>query len=484
MLLCALLAVAGTGCTRGPDEAGVARDVQARLDTLFGRQVLELQTLRRQGSAPVAAASDGRKRAIIYYNAKLRFTEAYDPSNWEGLSPQLIATALGAADEGVIGLQAGEIRPGSTLRAYGSLVYVKGDDSWQPTDVRATVAPGAIPTQARSRSRADELIARLAQIVDKNPRSHDAGSDIVAEELDRALQNISLRLDRGAGGSLVIAAGPAGGEYSRFLESVRAKVKATGPFTVSNTEGSVANAFMIDSGKARFGLVQSDVAAAAVTGEGMFSGAGPLRHLRAVASLFPEPVHVVVRADADVASLRDLTGRRISTGNAGSGTRHTAMSVLAAHGLEPGSYVDATARSPAEALAQLADGKLDAVIEVVAAPWTELADAANLVPLRLLSLDADVIPRIDAAVHGLVPLPIAPRTYRGQDAEIRTVSATALLVASDTVPASTVTATLELLFAGSGAPGRGVSASRLSQQRARDGITIPLHEGAATYFAK
>jgi TRAP-type uncharacterized transport system substrate-binding protein len=101
-----------------------------------------------------------------------------------------------------------------------------------------------------------------------------------------------------------------------------------------------------------------------------------------------------------------------------------------------------------------------------------------------LSLDADVIPRIDAAVHGLVPLPIAPRTYRGQDAEIRTVSATALLVASDTVPASTVTATLELLFAGSGAPGRGVSASRLSQQRARDGITIPLHEGAATYFAK
>ncbi len=484
MLLFALVALAGAGCARGPDEAGVARDVQARLDTLFGHQVLELQTLRRQGSAPFASAGDGRKRAIVYYNAKLRFAEAYDPTNWEGLSPQLIATALGAADEGVIGLQAGEIKPGSTLRAYGSLVYVQGDGTWQPADARAQAPAGTVAMQAGPRSRADELIARLEQLVDKNPRSHDPGGDVVAEELDRALQNITLRLDRGAGGSLVIAAGPADGEYSRFLESVRAQVKAAGPFAVSNTEGSVANAFMIDSGKARFGLVQSDVAAAAVTGQGMFSGTGPLRHLRAVASLFPEPVHVVVRADADISSLAELAGRRISAGNAGSGTRHTAMRVLAAHGLGPGTFVDATARSPADALAQLADGKVDAVIEVVAAPWNTLSDAANRVPLRLLSLDADAILRIDATEHGLVPLPIAPRTYPGQDAEIRTVSATALLVASDTVPAGMVTATLELLFAGGAAPGRGVSASRLSRQRARAGITIPLHDGAATYFAQ
>ena len=55
--------------------------------------------------------------------------------------------------------------------------------------------------------------------------------------------------------------------------------------------------------------MQSDVAAAAVAGEGMFSGAGPLDHLRAVASLFPEPVHVVVRADSGIETVADLAGK-------------------------------------------------------------------------------------------------------------------------------------------------------------------------------
>ena len=39
-LLVLLLAVLAAGCARGPDEAGLREDIQARLDALFGRQVL------------------------------------------------------------------------------------------------------------------------------------------------------------------------------------------------------------------------------------------------------------------------------------------------------------------------------------------------------------------------------------------------------------------------------------------------------------
>ena len=102
-----------TGCTRGPETAVLRADVQARLDALFGRPVLVIDTLRRQGSAPYAGASEGAGQAIVYFNARLRFTEPYDPSDWQGLNPQLIARALGATDEGVVGLRPGRMTPGS-----------------------------------------------------------------------------------------------------------------------------------------------------------------------------------------------------------------------------------------------------------------------------------------------------------------------------------------------------------------------------------
>ena len=190
---------------------------------------------------------------------------------------------------------------------------------------------------------------------------------------------------------------------------------AVPPWSVSqaNTRGSVANALMIDSGEARYALVQSDVAAAAVTGQAAFATYGPLRHLRAVAALFPEPVHVVIRSDdADsISSVSGLRGKRIAVGSRGSGTRQTAMQVLRAHGLDHGDYVIVDARSPEEALQLLADGQIDAVVEVVSAPWRQLATAAAQVPMTLLPLEADAMTRVSESVPGLVPLAIPDRTY-------------------------------------------------------------------------
>jgi hypothetical protein len=66
-----LLAVLATAGTRGPDEALLAADLQARLDTLFGRAVLQLRDLNRQGSAPLASTGDGVRQAMVYFNARL-----------------------------------------------------------------------------------------------------------------------------------------------------------------------------------------------------------------------------------------------------------------------------------------------------------------------------------------------------------------------------------------------------------------------------
>ena len=479
LLLTATLALAG--CARGPDEVGLQSDVQAQLDSLFGSRILEVRSLRRQGSAPLVRAKDGRSQAIVYYNAVLAFAAPYDPSDWNGLSPELVANALGATDQGVIGLGAGPMAAGAELRAYGSMVYRRADDAWQASLLPPAAAKPAVNASGPVQS--TDLIERLAGIVNTTPGLHDADDAIITEELDQALQNIKLRLNRGEQGFMV-ATGPAGGEYARFIDSLRPR-GASWSVSHANTHGSVANALMIDAGEARYALVQSDVAAAAVTGQAAFATYGPLRHLRAVAALFPEPVHVVIRSDdADsISSVSELRGKRIAVGSRGSGTRQTAMQVLRAHDLGHDDYVIVDARSPEESLQRLADGQIDAVVEVVSAPWRQLATAAALVPMTLLALDADAMSRVSESVPGLVPLAIPDRTYGLQQGAVDTLAATALLVVSDDVPDASVKQVLDFLFQRGLAADRGVSASRLSRARALAGVTIPLHDGAADYFA-
>ena len=482
IVICTVLAALLAACTRGPDATRIEQDVQARVDALFGRQVLALESFRRQGSAPYRAADDGARQVIVYFNATFRVAEAYDPSDWQGLSPTTIANTVGASDDGITGLRAGRNEPGTLLRAYGSVIYRKSGDVWQPADVVAPRPPPAGVEESAAKTRADELVRRLSDVVQKPPGRRGTEDAIIAEELARALANIQLRLDV-SGEKVVVASGPPGGEYERFLEALTGRVRRVGPISVAQTAGSVENASLLERDEARFALIQSDVAAAAVTGDGVFSGTGPLGHLRALASLFPEPLHVVVRTDSGIHSLHDLAGRRVALGGVASGTRQTALKLLEVAGVEPGSIHGLEEPSPQAALAHLMSGDVDAVIEVVSAPWRQLEIAMRSEHLELLSLDAATIVQISADVHGLVPLDIPARTYPGQSAVIRTVAATALLVARDDVPDALVRDTLELMYATAASGGAGVQATRLSRQRALEGITIPLHPAAVHFFS-
>jgi TRAP transporter TAXI family solute receptor len=471
-----------TGCARGPDEDVLRGDVQARLDAVFDPPRVEVVALRRQGSAPYRTAPDGSRQVIVYFNAVLRFVAAYDPSDWESLSPALLANALGATDQGLFGLGPGRHEPGAEFRGHGSVIYRKAGAGWVPSSDRLTEARAGAEAAASGTPGADELVQRLAKIVMQSRETRGADREIITEEVDRALRNITLRLQREHEG-VALAAGPEGGEYWRFLTSVTRGLPESARVKVVATEGSVANAFLIESQRARVGVMQSDVAAAAVTGQGVFAETGPLSHLRAAASLFPEPVHIVVRADSDIERIADLAGRRVALGSPESGSRHTALRLLSQAGVDPGGLVRVEYGDPADALARLAAGELDAVIEVASAPWQQLQATLAITPLRLVGLDTELAERLGAELPGLVPLTVPARTYAGQPAAVPTVATTALLVAHGDVAEATVEALLEYFYAAAAERG-GVLAARLSRERALSGITIPMHEGARRFFER
>ena len=81
---------------------------------------------------------------------------------------------------------------------------------------------------------------------------------------------------------------------------------------VQSSGGSIENVEGIGEGRLELALSQADIAYWAYHGTGLFRDRGAIDELRAIANLYPESLHVVVRRDSGIASIAELAGKRVS----------------------------------------------------------------------------------------------------------------------------------------------------------------------------
>ena len=127
---------------------------------------------------------------------------------------------------------------------------------------------------------------------------------------------------------------PTGGAICRLVNKDRKTHRIR--CSVESTGGSVYNTRTIREGELDFGVVQSDVQAAAVAGTHHFKDDGPYPAFRALFSVHPEPMHVMARADSGIASVKDFKGKRVNIGNPGSGQRALADLIMQYSGVGKG----------------------------------------------------------------------------------------------------------------------------------------------------
>jgi len=145
------------------------------------------------------------------------------------------------------------------------------------------------------------------------------------------------------------------------------------------TQGSVENVQAVGSGRLESALAQSDVALGAYSGTGLFKGKPPIKSLRAIASLFPESVHLVVRADGPIAAIKDLKGKRVGLGEKESGTLVDARLILEAGGVAE-KDVKGDYRSLSLAAAALGHDELDAFFLFGGYPVPAISELASTTP--------------------------------------------------------------------------------------------------------
>ncbi len=316
----------------------------------------------------------------------------------------------------------------------------------------------------------------------------DPGCLPAAEESNQAQAMHFFRIGTGASGGTYF---PIGGVIASAISSPPgARPCAQGgscgvPGLIAvaqSTEGSVENAARIKAGEIESGLCQADLAYAAFYGLGPFVKS-PMNKLRAIANLFQEAVHIVVRADADITSIAQLKGKRVSVGEEGSGTLIDAEAILAAYKVRR-KDVRAVFLKPGAASDALREGRIDAFFMVAGWPVPTLAALAEALPIRLLPVDADALPklRLTHPFFGLAQIPEG--SYKGVPAT-GAVAVEAVWVTSSALDADLVYGVTKALWEKStrrlldlGHP----EGRQIRLDTALEGLAIPLHPGAERFY--
>src|SRR5262245_49953937 len=251
------------------------------------------------------------------------------------------------------------------------------------------------------------------------------------------------------------------------------------------TQGSVQNVELIADQTLESGLCQCDVAYWAYSGTGMYSGGKPFDGLRAVANLYQESLHIVVRADSKIDAIGDLRGKRISLGGRGSGTRATAVLVLGAYGVGERRFTGQQLTIE-KACAALRDNSIDAIFFVGGAPVPALVDLAQTTPLRLLPVVGDEASTLRSDYPFLTVDVIPENSYGANPTTVTVGIGTYWLVLAtlddklvhDITAALWHPATRKLLDQGSPL-GR-----RIRIEQALVGLPLPAHAGAERFYAE
>jgi len=250
-----------------------------------------------------------------------------------------------------------------------------------------------------------------------------------------------------------------------------------------SSNGSVSNINGVDSDKLESGFAQSDTVYWAYSGTGVFKEEKPVESLRAIANLYPESIHVVVRKGAGIQSIRDLRGKRVSLDEPGSGTLVDARLILEAYGLSE-KDLKAEYIKPNLAADKIRTGKLDAFFIVAGYPVSSVVKLAREDKVNLIPLGGPEAVALKMNYRFFSSATIPAGNYPGIE-EMKTLSVGAQWIVRANVEESLVYAITKAFWnkqsrklLDNGHPRGKV----IVMDQALSGLGIPLHPGAERYY--
>ncbi|SES36184.1 hypothetical protein SAMN04490244_11277 [Tranquillimonas rosea] len=283
---------------------------------------------------------------------------------------------------------------------------------------------------------------------------------------------------------LSIATGGTGGTYYPYggglAELIGQHVEGASA-TAEVTGASVENMALIAQQQSDLAIGLADTVYAAVNGTVDPFTDRPV-DARALASIYPNAVHIVTLADSGIESLSDLSGKRVSVGAPGSGTEVNAEQVLTANGITYDD-IDEQRLNFNETADALRDGDIDAGFWSVGPPTSSIINLAATRDISIVPLTEEEIAAATEKEPVFAAYEISGGLYEGIDEPVQTISIPNVLVvnaAMDEELAYQITKAMfdhvdELIAVHPAANDTTVEFSLGS-------TPIPLHPGAIRYY--
>jgi hypothetical protein len=200
--------------------------------------------------------------------------------------------------------------------------------------------------------------------------------------------------------------------------------------------------------------------------------------------LYGAPAQLVVRADSPFKSAKDLEGKRVAVGNAGSGAALSAERFFKHLGIWDKMKRQNLGYSAAAS--DFKDGKLDAFWVLVGYPTAAIIEAAVQEKIRLINVHED------AEASGFykeypfyTPVTIPANVYQNQDQEVKSFQDSTLLCTNDDVDQEIVDQVMGYIWSKEGLS-RMAQAKKtfkaMSMEAAFSGAPVPLAPGAAKFW--
>lgn len=273
---------------------------------------------------------------------------------------------------------------------------------------------------------------------------------------------------------------PLGGAIAQVWNANYDKVNVT----VQSSGASVENIRLLDSKNADLALAMNNIAEDAYMGRNAFRE-GAKRNFLAIGVIYPEVMQGFVNADSNIQTIADLKGKRVAVGPTGSGTAITTRAIVNAYGLD---FVDKKDFEPvyatfADAVNMFKDNQIDAAWNALSAPASAIVDVATTRNIRFLEITGEQLASLQKQFPLVAPYVIPAGTYRGVDKDVHTVALQAALYVRADMDEETVYNLTKVLYEKGEDITKGHAMGKHIQLKtALEGITTPLHPGAAKYF--
>ncbi|MCU7930289.1 MAG: TAXI family TRAP transporter solute-binding subunit [Candidatus Thiodiazotropha sp. (ex Codakia rugifera)] len=286
---------------------------------------------------------------------------------------------------------------------------------------------------------------------------------------------------------LVFSGGPAGGTFQVVANAVQVfgPVKASKDFKLKaqSSAGSVENLRKVNKGRADFGVVYS--------GHVFLGREGKLKNdtkkyedVLAVAYLYGAPAQLVTKKGSGIKSVKDLKGKKVGVGNAGSGAFANCELFFSHMGVWDS--VERNAMGYNDAAAAFGNNQLDAFWLFTAFPSGAVIMAAQTNDIELVNVGKDAE---ESGFFEQYPyftkLAIPAGTYKGVEEESPSFQDSALWVANSKVSADDVYNLLSMIYTEEGLAhmvAQKKTFKEMAIETGVNGIVTPMHPGAEKFW--